>query len=184
MRLHTRRLALRAAVRHNGPMVPGTGPLSRVVIACWLAAIALAAGDAHATHEDPPGGRVEQLLDRFNGAAQPTNGSVHLEAWIEPGLERDQVVVVVEPLGHFKLVADPGITVTPSPLPGVEWLVPLPHRVVDSETQYLSPPATVRLPFRGHGEAPVEILVEYAYCVVDYQCFFGEELLTVSARYD
>ena len=43
---------------------------------------------------------------------------------------------------------------------------------------------TVRLPFRADAPQPLEILVEYAYCVVDYQCFFGEELLTVAARSD
>ena len=45
-------------------------------------------------------------------------------------------------------------------------------------------PASVRLPFRAGSQGPLEIRVEYAYCVVDYQCFFGEEVLTVSARYD
>jgi hypothetical protein len=42
----------------------------------------------------------------------------------------------------------------------------------------------MRLPFRAETAQPLEILVEDAYCVVDYQCFFGEELLTVAARYD
>jgi hypothetical protein len=74
--------------------------------------------------------------------------------------------------------------VTPTEQPGVEWLVPLPYRHADAQTQYFTPPAAVRLPFRADGEQPLEILVEYAYCVVDYQCFFGEELLTVAARYD
>ena len=67
---------------------------------------------------------------------------------------------------------------------GVEWLAPLPYRYVDPEIEYFTPPATVRLPFRANGEPPLEILVEYAYCVVDYQCFFGEQLLTVATRYD
>jgi hypothetical protein len=62
--------------------------------------------------------------------------------------------------------------------------VPLPYRHVDAGIQYFTPPAALRLPFRASGEQPLEILVEYAYCVVDYQCFFGEEVLTVAARYD
>ena len=94
------------------------------------------------------------------------------------------MVVVVEPRGDFKLVADPGITVTPTAQPGVEWLVPLPLRLVDRASQYFQPPATLRLPFRADGGQPLEILVEYAYCVVDYQCFLGEELLSVATRYD
>jgi hypothetical protein len=38
----------------------------------------------------------------------------------------------------------------------------------------------VRLPFSATDHEPVELLIEYAYCVVDYQCFFGEETLTVA----
>lgn len=153
----------------------------RVMAACALAAGAAWAGAAGAEQTAP---ELDRLLRQFDAGAPPTNGSVHLDAWIETGAERDEVVVVVEPRGEFKLVADPGITVTPSAQPGVEWLVPLPHRHVDPEIQYFTPPASIRLPFRAEGEAPLEILVEYAYCVVDYQCFFGEEILSVAARYD
>ena len=155
-----------------------------VVSACVLAMSAFGAGAAHAEHAGAPHAEIDQLIEQFNAGAPPTNGSVELDAWIELGPERDEVVVVVEPRGEFKLVADPGITVTPTEQPGVEWLVPLPHRLVDPEIQYFTPPASVRLPFRANGAAPLEILVEYAYCVVDYQCFFGEEILTVAARYD
>ena len=91
-------------------------------------------------------------------------------------------MIVLEPQGEFKLVADPGITVTPTAQPGVEWLVPLPYRYVDPDTSYFIPPAALRLPFRADAGQPLELLVEYAYCVVDYPCFFGEELLTVAAR--
>ena len=88
----------------------------------------------------------------------------------------------LEPQGEFKLIADPGITVTPIARPGVEWLVPLPYRHVDSELQYFTPPSSLRLPFRASDDQPLEILVEYAYCVVDYQCFFGEQNLTVAQK--
>jgi hypothetical protein len=135
-----------------------------------------------AGNEAAPGLELERLIERFDGGASTAADSVHLDAWIEPGTERDQVVVVVEPRGRFKLVADPGITVTPTEQPGVEWLVPIPYRHVDTEIPYFPPPATLRLPFRANGVAPAEILVEYAYCVVDYQCFFGEEVLRVAAR--
>jgi hypothetical protein len=158
----------------------GTG--TWVAIACSLAIGALPAGAAQAAQDAVPGAELERLIEQFNGDAPPTDGSVHLDAWIEAGTERDEVVVVVEPRGKFKLVADPGITITPTAQPGVEWLVPLPHRHVDPEVQYFTPPATVRLPFRADAEAPLEILVEYAYCVVDFQCFLGEEVLRVAAR--
>lgn len=156
--------------------------LLRSVMTAW--ALAAGALGTAAAEEATPEIELERLIEQFNAGAPPTDGSVDLDAWIETGAERAEVVVVVEPRGEFKLVADPGITVTAIAPPGVEWLVPLPHRHVDSEIQYFTPPALVRLPFRPDGEAPVEILVEYAYCVVDYQCFFGEEVLTVSARYN
>jgi hypothetical protein len=183
MRLHaTRRLAPRTTARHMRCMATGNGMGPWVVIACLLAIIPLPAGDARAGQDAVPGTDLERLLERLDGNAPPTDGSVHLDAWIEAGTERDQVVVVVEPRGKFKLVADPGITITPTAQPGVEWLVPLPHRHVDPTIQYFPPPATLRLPFRADGEAALEILVEYAYCVVDFQCFFGEEVLRVAAR--
>ena len=96
--------------------------------------------------------------------------------------EGNALVVVVEPQGEFKLVADPGITVTPIARPGVNgWCRCLTARSIPA-SEYFTPPATVRLPFRASDNQPVEILVEYAYCVVDYQCFFGEQTLTVATR--
>jgi hypothetical protein len=145
-----------------------------------LGGIVAAAADG--ADEAEPRPDLDRLIEQFNAGAPQTEGSVELEAWIETGPERDEVVVVLEPQGDFKLVADPGITVTPTEQPGVEWLVPLPYRHVDPEIQYFVAPAAVRVPFRANGEPPLEILVEYAYCVVDYQCFFGEKTLTVTAR--
>ena len=126
---------------------------------------------------------VDRLIEQFNAGAQH-NGSVRVDAWTEPGQESNALVVVVEPRGKFKLVADPGITVTPTARPGVEWLVSLPYRHVDTGVEYFTPPASLRLPFRTSDNQPLEILVEYAYCVVDYQCFFGEQTLTVAAPHD
>ena len=123
---------------------------------------------------------VDRLLKQFEPGAPQTKGSVRVDAWTETGRESDALVVVLEPQGAFKLVADPGITVTPSARPGIEWLVPLPYRYVDAELQYFAPPASLRLPFRASDDQSLEILVEYAYCVVDYQCFFGEQTLTVA----
>jgi hypothetical protein len=139
-----------------------------------------AIGAADAADQAGPRPDLDRLIEEFNAGAPQTEGSVELNAWIEAGRESDALVVVVEPRGQFKLVADPGITVTPTKQPGVEWLVPLPYRHVDPESPYFAPLATIRVPFRANGgQPPLEILVEYAYCVVDYQCFFGEERLTV-----
>jgi hypothetical protein len=156
------------------------------VVAAALGAATGASGAAAALAADQlePRPDLERLIEQFNAGARQANGSVSLDAWIETGSDSDALVVVVEPRGEFKLVADPGITVTPTARQAVEWLVPLPYRYVDPEAQYFTPPASVRLPFRATDDQPLEVLVEYAYCVVDYQCFFGEETLTVTTRYD
>ena len=84
------------------------------------------------------------------------------------------------PEGETKLVADPGITVTPArgrastgscPCP-IAWSIP-------------SGTISIRRPWSGcrspaTDDQPLQLLVEYAYCFVDFQCFFGEEELTVA----
>ena len=122
---------------------------------------------------------VDQLIERFNAAA-PGQDGVTVEGWVEDGPAGAELVVRIAPRGEVKLIADPGITVTPRARPGIAWLTELPYRRVDPATDYFTPPATVRLPFTASDDQPVELLVEYAYCVVDFQCFFGEETLTVA----
>jgi len=123
---------------------------------------------------------LDDLLQEFDAQAPEAPGGVRLDAWIETHDTGKEVVVVVTPEGEVKLVADPGITVTPAARLGVAWQTPLPHRMVDTGRDYFDPPAMVRLPFTIEDEQPIELLVEYAYCLVDYQCFFGEEELTVA----
>lgn len=123
---------------------------------------------------------LDTLLEQFDAQAPEAPGGVRLDAWIESHDAGKELVVVVAPQGEVKLVADPGITITPASRPGVAWQGPLPHRMVDPGRDYFDPPAMVRLPFTITDEQPVQLLVEYAYCLVDYQCFFGEEELTVA----
>ncbi len=153
--------------------------IRRVVAEAVVFLGAMLGGPAQAAD---PAADVDRLLEQFNAEAPHAKGSIRVDAWTEAGRESDALVVVVEPRGEFKLIADPGVTVTPTARPGVEWLVPLPYRHVDPERQYFTPPASLRLPFRASDDQPLEILVEYAYCVVDYQCFFGEKVLTVATR--
>jgi hypothetical protein len=123
---------------------------------------------------------LETLLQQFDARAPEPPGGVKIDGWVESTDAGREVVVMVAPEGKVKLVADPGITVTPTARPGVDWQLPLPYRMVDTERDYFDPPAMVRLPFTSTDEEPVELLVEYAYCLVDFQCFFGEEELTVA----
>jgi len=150
--------------------------LLTVLIGC-----ASAAAPAGAASPQPAGPPLDQLIQQFNAGA-PQQDGVEIEAWPESGPEGPEIVVVVAPRGATKLVADPGITVTPSIRPGIAWRAPLPYRKVDPALDYFTPPATLRLPFTGSDGGPVDLLVEYAYCVVDFQCFFGEETLTVATR--
>jgi hypothetical protein len=141
---------------------------------------ATAAPSARLQPLSPQQPSLDTLLQQFDARAPEPPGSIRLDAWIETSDAGKEVVVMVVPEGDTKLVADPGITVTPTARPGVEWQAPLPRRMVDPERDYFDPPAMVRLPFTAEDDQPVQLLVEYAYCFVDFQCFFGEEELTIA----
>jgi hypothetical protein len=161
-------------------------PLSPIARVAGLAALAAwaAAPDA-ATDVIPAGPSLDELIQRFEAPPQTApRAEVRLDAWIESNGSERWVVVAIEPEGETKLIADPGITIAPVTRPGITWLVPLPHRYVDPTREYFEPAAAVRLPFSGEDGLPIELDVEYAYCVIDYQCFFGEETVTAQLRPD
>jgi hypothetical protein len=126
---------------------------------------------------------LDDLLEAIEPAAPAPDGRVTVDAWVQPRDDGRELVVVVQPEGKTKLVADPGITLTPAEDAfGVTWQVPVPHRVVDPKADYWEGERAVRLPFTAAEGTPLEVRVEYAWCVLDYQCFFGEEQLSVSNR--
>ena len=143
----------------------------------------LAGGSATAAAPAGPGTAtpLDQLIQQFNAGA-PEHDGVRIDGWVESGPDGREVVVAVAPRGGVKLVADPGITVTPTERPGISWRAPLPLRKVEPGVEYFTPPATVRLPFTATDDRPVELRVEYAYCVVNFQCFLGEKTLSVATR--
>ncbi len=142
-----------------------------------LASVTATAEPAGSSSEPP----LDQLIEQFNAGAGAHDG-VRIDGWIERGTEGSAVVVAVAPRAGVKLVADPGITVTPTERPGIAWDTPLPRRKVEPGVDYFTPPATVRLPFTATDDRPVELRVEYAYCVVNFQCFLGEKTLSVATR--
>jgi hypothetical protein len=150
--------------------------------ALWAAIglIGLASGTAAVAGpaSDTP---LDRMIEQFNAGA-PEHDGVQIDGWVEQGPDGPAVVVAIAPRGGVKLVADPGITVTPTERPGIAWRGPLPRRKVEPGVDYLTPPATVRLPFTASDDQPVELRVEYAYCVVDFQCFLGEQTLSVATR--
>jgi len=149
-----------------------------------LVALGFAAPSSYAQTAKPS---LEDLIQKFQSDAPQIDAEVQIDAWIEPGSggdEADEIVITILPEGETKLNADPGITVTPADQPGIDWKLPLPHRHQDFSITYFEPPATIRMPFSGSIGQPVEVHVEYAYCLVDYQCFFGEETLRVDMTTD
>jgi hypothetical protein len=141
--------------------------------------IATAAGSAGSQEAKPS---LEALIKQFQSEAPRVEAEVRIDAWVERASSADQpdeIVITLLPESRTRLNADPGITVTPMDQPGVDWGVELPYRHQDLSIAYFEPPATIRLPFTARESRPVDILVEYAYCLVDYQCFFGEENVRV-----
>jgi hypothetical protein len=126
-----------------------------------LLASTLAAGPAMAQAE------LQSLLDGL-APERPPEGRVEVQGWLERDGERAELVVTLLPHGAAKLVADPGITVTPLNGAGP------PLELVDPSRDYLAEPPLLRLPLPGHSGGPVVARVDYAYCLVDYQCLFGE----------
>jgi hypothetical protein len=175
-----------SSMRREERLMPETARSLAVAaaLAVMLAALpAMAQQGMTAAPTPPPAGdgpSLETLLQQFDARAPEPSGSVRLDAWVEAGDAGQEVVVMVIPEGDTKLVADPGITVTPAERPGLDWQLPLPHRMVDAGRDYFEPPAMIRLPFTSADDQPLQLLVEYAYCFVDFQCFFGEAELTVA----
>lgn len=128
-----------------------------------------------------PAGADESLPGLLGALAppRPPEGSVEVVGWVERSADRYDLVVTFVPRGQVKLVADPGVTVTPLVRPGVDWSAAEPVTRVEAGEDYFAEPPTLRVPFAGHDGKPVEAAVEYAYCLVDYQCLFGEATVSV-----
>lgn len=162
-------------------MSPGARLAFLASIIGWLA---LPGAQAQTSSPALPRGQdLDRLLERFQDGAAAPAGSIDVTAHVEGGAHgRREVVITLAPEGDAKLIADPGITVEPVARPGVAWVVPLPHRHIDPAIEYFTPPAEVRLPFAADDGLPIELRVEYAWCLVEYQCFFGEKDLRVVNR--
>jgi hypothetical protein len=139
--------------------------------AAVLALSVLPAGAAMATEP------LAALLGQIAPAKAPT-GSVDVVSWVERNGGQPELVVTLVPKGQVKLVADPGMTVTPVARDGVAWTSSA-VSAVEAGRDYFAAPPIIRVPFAGEDGKPVQAAVEYAYCLIDYQCLFGET--TVSA---
>lgn len=125
--------------------------------------------------------RAEDAVGTLLGRLAPPapQGTVKLLSWVEEADRGAELVITFIPEGGVKLVADPGVTVTPVARDGIAWTGAVPLHHARAGLDYFAPPLTLRLPFTGGDGRPVDAAVEYAYCVVDQQCLFGQA--TVSA---
>lgn len=119
--------------------------------------------------------RAGDGLDALLGPLAPAapRASVEVLGWVEQAGGVDELVLRFVPHGGVKLVADPGIVVTPEPRGGITWAGTLPVNHVRPGLDYFPTPVTLRLPFTGADGRPVAAAVEYAYCIVAQQCLFG-----------
>ena len=143
--------------------------MRRLLAAAGLAS--LLGGGAQATE-------LKDLLDQLAPAAPAAQGKVDVTGWLETSREGTELVVTLTPSGVARLVADPGITVTPlaagdAEPPGG------PVELVDPSLGYMTEPPVLRVPLPRHDGGAVEAQVDYAYCLVDTQCLFGEAVVRV-----
>jgi hypothetical protein len=147
----------------------------RTLLAALAIPLLFAAGAGASATED-----VGSLL-RDLGLAAPAKkeGRVQVLARIERRDGGAMLVVDFLPEGDAKLVADPGITVVAVDADGVRWPAGTEARAVLPGTSYFETPPEVRLPVEAGAGTLVEADVDYAWCLVGWQCLFGNERVRV-----
>lgn len=123
-----------------------------------------------------------QLLERAAPGGPTAAEAVIVHGWIERGGTHPEVVVQLRAEPPARLVADPGITVGATPRDGLAWLISLPHHVFESGRAYFDDGAVVRLPFVAEDGHPIALQIDYAWCLTDLICLFGEAEVVVSTR--
>ncbi len=120
---------------------------------------------------------LDALLGDLLRPATP-QGEVRVRARVERTAEGGRLVVELVPEGDAKLVADPGLELAGLESPGIRWRAPTAKRMIPGEP-YFDGGVTVALPFTGEGPGPVRARLDYAWCLLAFQCLFGEEELEV-----
>ena len=124
------------------------------------------------------GDELGALLEQIAPDRPAPTGQVEVQGWLERSSAGTELVVTLTPTGSAKLVADPGLTVTPLAKAGAA-APGEPLQLSDPSRDYLDQPPVVRLPLPRHTGGTVEAKVDYAYCLVHYICLFGEKDLRV-----
>jgi hypothetical protein len=138
-------------------------------------ALLLAAGSAVQAQATEELGSL--LQDLGVAPAAQKQGRVQVIARIErnPMTKAAQLAIDLVPEGAARLVADPGITVMAVASEGVHWPGGTEARAVLPGVPYFDTPPRLRLPVEAAPGAPVEADVDYAWCLVGWQCLFGSE---------
>ena len=137
-------------------------------------AVAVAGLLAIGTPEAIAGESVGELLKKLAGPGNRAPGRVEVAATVEGAAGGGDLLVTLTGVDGAKLVADPGVTVTPIERKGLTWQNPAGLTDSRSVASYFASPHQVRLPFTASSAGPVEADVSYAYCIVREQCLFGE----------
>ncbi len=122
---------------------------------------------------------LQSLLDRIASNKVDTSNSIQVDARISD-VAGYALVVSIEPEATVRLVSDPGIRVTPLLSEGVIWNTAGSVEVRDTDHDYFDVAPTIRLPFTENAARTVRARVEYAYCIIDQQCLFGEQFVEVA----
>lgn len=128
-----------------------------------------------------PGPLAPGLLP-FGPTDREPEGGVSVVGWVEDGADGPVLRVAVTPEGDARLVTDPGIVATPVSRPGLAFETPLPATLTEPGTGYWTETRYLDLPFARRDGRPIALEVDYAWCLVDAQCFYGRKSLTVATR--
>lgn len=142
-------------------------------------ALQLAAGLAAPAQATEP---LSTLLQDLGVApAAKKQGHVQVLARIErnPTTGATQLAIDLLPEGEARLVADPGVTVVALASEGVAWPAGTEIRAVLPGVPYFDTPPELRLPVEAAPGALVEADVDFAWCLVGWQCLFGSERVRV-----
>lgn len=108
--------------------------------------------------------------------------SVDVFGWIERSGTKSLARVSLTPKSGTRLVANPGVTITPVSESGSQWLsYEEVYFGLDGATYFDSAPVIDIGPVLENGE-PVSADISFAYCVIESICLFGEERIEIATR--
>lgn len=143
--------------------------------AAGLVALLAATGPAGAQGVDA---LLRELAPGAPGAVA-AGGSVRIDGRVERDGAGAELVVTLTPLGKARLVADPGVQLTPRAGPSGPWAATGPVERVEPLTGYFAGPVELRVPVVPGAVGTARADLAYAWCLVDRICLLGEAEVAV-----